>query len=87
MTDTIHRHEIPVDDQWHTYALTGPVLHMAARRSVDTVEFWTRVTDAPPIERRFRVYGTGHPIPKTAVNVKSTLAPAGLVWHLLEDTA
>lgn len=93
MTEHIFRYEIPVDDQWHSLDLYGPVLHVACRRS-DTVELWATHYDHPPrpgvarISSQFRVVGTGQPIPAQREgwrHVGTCIAPDGyLVWHLLE---
>lgn len=81
---TVYRHEIPVDDQWHTLPLTGAVLHAAARHAVDVVEIWTLHTGGPPVDRAFRIYGTGHPFHPDDTHHKVALAPGGLVWHVIE---
>lgn len=87
MTTRIYRYEVPVDDQWHTITC-GPPLHVACRRH-DVVEFWAyplgEGADKFVDEQRFRVYGTGHPIPDEVIHVGTALTPGGLVWHLHSD--
>jgi hypothetical protein len=81
----IHRHEVPVDDQWHTLALTGDVLHVATRNS-HIVEIWTSHGDKTA-ERSFRVFATGQPLPDELNYIGTAIAPGGhLVWHLMEHT-
>jgi hypothetical protein len=83
---TVFRQLIPVDDQWHTLELSGPIIHVAARRE-DAVEFWF-IDDpaADPEMRAFRVVGTGQPLaPALAHHVGTAITPSGqLVWHLME---
>lgn len=81
-TQTIWRHSVPIDDEWHEYPLTGDVLHVASRQP-GAVDFWALNGGVPAATRRFRVFGTGHPIPADAAYVGT--APAGpFVWHLME---
>lgn len=81
----IYRYVVPVDDHWHTHALSGSVLHVACR-SADVVEFWALHSGGPTIDRAFRVFGTGQPIPPAASTYVGTAFAAGgaLVWHLME---
>jgi hypothetical protein len=81
------RFEVPVDDRWHTLSSPGRVLHVAARQP-DMVELWTVVNgdNNGVIERQFRVFGTGHPLPDEPMrHVGTTVAAGGaLVWHCFE---
>jgi hypothetical protein len=84
----IWRYEVPVDDHWHTHPLSGQIVHVSAQRP-DVVEFWAvHFPDAPQLERRFHVFGTGQPIPDNArkhIGSVEVHAPLGrLVWHLME---
>lgn len=81
----IYRYEVPVDDQWHTLSLSGDVLHIAARRP-DTVELWAFSGGGSTVNRAFRVFGTGQPLPggEPVAYRGTALAPHGLVWHLME---
>jgi hypothetical protein len=82
----IGRFEVPVDDRWHTFTLSNSPLYVAARRP-DVVEFWAVVDGAPKVERSFRVFGTGQPIPDDPDYWGTALAADGqLVWHLLEQS-
>lgn len=87
--DIVGRYEVPADDRWHRYQLSGPVLHVAAR-TPNTVEFWATVDShaALTATRHFRVFGTGQPLPGDVVHVGTALAAGGrLVWHLMEDVS
>ena len=83
--ERIYRYEVPVDDQWHTFQLSGNPLAVNCRH-MTTVEFWTRSNNVDPgLERSFIVVGTGHPIPAETHYWGTAVAPGGmLVWHLLE---
>jgi hypothetical protein len=91
---TIHRYEIPVDDHWHILTLTGDVIHVAARRP-EVVELWAVAGQDPPDKHRYRVFGTGQPLPQRVettagdgplLHVGTALAAGGqLVWHLFEQ--
>lgn len=86
---TIHRYEVPVDDQWHALELSGAILHVASRRP-EVVEVWALVA-GPEMRREFRVFGTGQPLPED-IDVHmyrgTALAADGrLVWHLWERWA
>lgn len=86
---SVHRYMVPVDDQWHQLALTGDPLY-AASRDPAFVEFWAIARDdTEPVERWFRVYGTGHPLSTDpgdrAQYVGTAITASGvLVWHLFE---
>jgi hypothetical protein len=79
----IWRYSVPIDDQWHEVHLSGAVLHVATR-TVDAVDFWALNSGGPQVSRRFRVFGTGHPLPVGVRHVGT--APTGpFVWHLMEE--
>lgn len=96
-SNAINRYEIPVDDQWHTLRLAGPIVHVDCR-DIRTVEIWAWAGGPAPRDRVFRVYGTGHPVKvgegESASHVGTALSPTGLgpfsqaygqaVWHLIE---
>ena len=84
MNTRVLRYEVPVDDQWHTHRLQGDIVHVAARRP-DVVEIWAEHhgNKTFEVERRFRVFGTGHPA--DGVHIGTAIAAGGaLVWHLRE---
>lgn len=84
MAREIFRYSVPVDDRWHTFELTGPVLHVAARETVQ-VELWVmHDPDAKPELRAFRVFGTGQPLPPAAATFVGTALIGPFAWHLLE---
>ena len=80
----VFRSTVPVDDQWHTIELGGPILHIATRGE-DYVEVW--FLDDPATvahDRTFRVYGTGQ-LGVEGEHVGTAITPSGrLVWHLFE---
>lgn len=76
---TVYRYEVPVDDRWHAFDLTGDVLHVGARR-IEAVEFWALHQPGPARRYEFRVFGTGHPL-DGGRHVGSVVHPL-LVWHL-----
>jgi hypothetical protein len=87
MNKVVYRYEVPVDDEEHSITLPSAarVLHVASRRFA-VVEFWTEVTDPPSVfltPRRFRVFGTGHPVPE-GWQYAGTSLDGLLVWHLYE---
>ena len=94
-TAAIRRHEIPVDDQWHTLRLTAShILHVHSRRP-DVVELWAiHHEGVEPTARAYRAFGTGQPIDDcyllghvgTAIYQQSGPLASGarLVWHLFE---
>lgn len=86
--DRIFRYEIPVDDQWHQPRdMTGDPLFVAARR-LDVVELWAvHSASVTPHGRRYRVFGTGHPLPAERMRYIGTAMTGGgtLVWHVFEQ--
>lgn len=87
----IYRHEVRIDDQWHDFVLTGPIVHVAQRHSAEYseyVEFWAVHDEMLPTTIvSLRVFGTGHSIdrPERPLRYVGTAIAAGgyLVWHLL----
>lgn len=82
------RYSVPVDDEWHEVRLAGEILHVATR-SPDVVELWA-LSDGSSFLRRFRAFGTGHPLPtdRALEHIGSVFALRGeLVWHLFEDVS
>lgn len=92
MTETrrMLRHEVPVDDQPHTFGPLCDPVHVAAKLTMEgyVVEFWAEAGDngAGNQPRLFQVYGTGHPLPNTAKWVGTCDRINGFVWHLYEVT-
>lgn len=82
----ILRHEVPVDGREHVISLThSPVTVAVADAWPDLVEFWAEYAeDIPPVERAFRVFGTGQPLPGGARWAGTCPRRHGLVWHLYE---
>lgn len=83
----IWRYEIPVDDQWHRFALSGEVCHVGSRQA-GVVEFWALNSGGPYVGRLFRVFGTGQPLSdETGLTYVGTAVGGALVWHLMERNA
>jgi hypothetical protein len=81
---TIYRYTVPVDDQVHEIRLTGRPVYVANGATSAEVEFWAEHDDDLPEHAvKFRVTGTGYPVPEdwtyagTAPRTRE-----GLVWHL-----
>jgi hypothetical protein len=84
---SMRRYEIPVDDLTHTFALTGPPLRVAPVDGwSESLEFWAEHhADAKPVDRSFRVFGTGQEIPPGAAWVGTAdRTKNGFVWHLYQ---
>ncbi|MGP3914351.1 DUF7352 domain-containing protein [Nonomuraea sp. 10N515B] len=93
-TKTVLRYEVPIDGRPHTFKLTyGP--HKVATKRIGVahanvthrVEFWVEHEDrdgVTAVERTFQVFGTGQPIPASAMWCGTTERLDGLVWHLYE---
>jgi hypothetical protein len=89
----VFKYEVPVDDQWHEFPeLNGDVIHIDAQTPY-VVRFWAINYDEgspallgrPDGPRRFRVYGTGQPLPECPHLVHGSAVVGALVWHLVED--
>lgn len=82
----IYRYEVPVDDQWHKFQLTGSLLHVGCR-DPRIVEFWAfHRDDWNPWWIKLRVVGTGQNLPEGGGYIGTAYSPDGkLVWHLIED--
>lgn len=82
------RYELPVDGTDHVFRLAShPRRVEMSETRLDLVEFWAEGYPDDPGEgvvRRFRVYGTGHPLPEGARWWGTAARRFGLVWHLYE---
>ena len=60
---------------------------IAARQRGETIDLWAEVdTEAPIVERRVRIHGTGHPQEPDFDYIGTTFDDsAGLVWHVYID--
>lgn len=81
---TVYRYEVMTDGEPQAHSLCGPILAVGCRNPW-VMEFWALSdTEAPPVERTFRVFETGHP-GVVGTYVGTAVAPGGaLVWHLFE---
>jgi hypothetical protein len=82
----IFKYTVPVDDQPHSFELTGEPLYVAATALGEEVEFWAEHDDeALEFTRTFQVVGTGHELPKCTRYIGTGKASRlRLVWHLVE---
>lgn len=89
----IWRYVVPVDDEWHAFALTGPVLAVEPAGEYK-VGFWAIAELEPGRTRHFRIFGTDQELPTLrhkgvpALDViwRGTVrTPSGnFAWHLME---
>jgi hypothetical protein len=86
VTRAIFRYEIPADDQWHTVPVSGGVVHVGTRTPYGAEVWALHVEELPQVDREFRVFGTGQPLPEEPSRyVGTAIVPGGaLVWHLME---
>ena len=85
----VFKYEITVDDQWHEIFMPIPAVdvHVASPPGVrGTVNVWAEVTPSGPelAVRKFRVFGTGQPIPDGAAYTGTALA-GPFVWHVYAE--
>lgn len=79
----IYKHEIPVNDKWHSIPMSGDVLHVGSQQT-SKVHVWALHDDESDVMREFMVIGTGQEIPEGARYVGSTTDFGGFfVWHLV----
>lgn len=82
----ILKYTVPVDDQSHTFELTGDVLHVSPTPLGEVVEFWAEHDDeAPEFMRTYQVIPTGQEMPRCSRWIGTGRASRlKLVWHLVE---
>lgn len=80
---TIYKYPVPVDNCTHTHEMpTGSDIKFVSQQGCPCI--WAEVqTDAPKVRRRFRIFGTGHPIPDDFV-YRGTALDVPFVWHVYE---
>lgn len=81
----IYRYQVPIDDRWHEFCLSGAILHVASR-GPDAVDVWAYNSGGPEIARMLRVFGTGHPLPEGLRYVGTAIAEP-FVWHVMEASS
>lgn len=86
------RYEVPVDDAWHSFQLSGEIYPFVNAPFPHMVEFWTLESGGPIVNRNFRVVGTGQPLPFSKERTYNHIGTAvfqneigRLVWHLFEE--
>lgn len=94
---SVFRYEVVVNDEPQRHVVQGEVRKVAAAcrlvdgKSLRIIEFWaeteTEPADGTLLQRTFRVFGTGHPLPAGAVwRGTCDRTTEGFVWHLYEMT-
>jgi hypothetical protein len=81
---------VPVDDEFHDVECgTGKILHVGYQEpagwlDAERVTFWFEHEDEREFDmvRKFKVVGTGHPVPSGMEYVGTVKSTRGLVWHL-----
>jgi hypothetical protein len=82
----IYKYTVPVDDQDHLIAFRGPIVHVASQ-APNEVQLWVQYNPHADKHRwKFRVVGTGQPIPNGMLHV-GTAFDGPFVWHLVRDLA
>lgn len=62
------------------------ILHVDCQHGVPCI--WAVVDpERAPVVRRFRLFGTGHPITGTLGKHIGTFQQGGFVWHMFEESA
>ena len=88
------RYEVPVDDEWHSFQLSGKIYPFVNAPFPHVVEFWALDSDRHIVNRKFRVVGTGQPLPfSTRIDISYDYIGTAifknevgrLVWHLFEE--
>lgn len=83
----IYKHRVPLNDAWVEIELhrTAQIVFVGAQEH-DAIVFWTEEeTSRPKYARRFRVFGTGHPIEDADAVYRGTVQAGIYVWHLFEQ--
>ena len=79
----VYRYEVPDDDQWHAFELSGPVVHVAIRDGA--FHYWALASVGTPYTARLRLFGTGDEVPGDTVYRGTAITESGLlVMHLFE---
>lgn len=93
MAKTIYKYELPIVDQVVLVMPKGAI-PLCVQAQGDDLQLWAMVDPKAPMEeRKFRIIGTGHPIPDSrdlvyidTVQVRINSAYGGvLVWHVFES--
>jgi hypothetical protein len=80
---TIFKYPVPVDDLMHTHSIpAGSVVCYVGQQGCPCI--WIEVdTSMDRVERRFQIFGTGHPVPDGFIYVGTALDEP-FVWHVFE---
>lgn len=81
----IFKYELPVKDLVAVPMPKGAKV-ITAQVQRGAVTLWAEVDpDAPRVERRFRIVGTGHPFEPIGLSYIGTVQNGLLVWHVYEQ--
>lgn len=80
---TIHRQEIT--DVECALAMPASAQILAVQYQGTTLCLWYECDDASAlVPRRFRIYGTGWPMPDSGITYIATVQSGAFVWHVYE---
>lgn len=80
----IFKYELPVEDNV-TVSMPKDARIISAQSQRGAVTIWAEVEpDAPRVNRRFRVVGTGHRFDGTGLRHVGTVQAGLFVWHVYE---
>lgn len=84
----VYRHQIRIDDQEHVVptSMCSRVVMVAARaQDPSALSVWIEeeTESVSPLNRTFKIFGTGHPLPFGWDHVGGAVAEP-FVWHLYE---
>lgn len=82
----VFKHTIPVDDRDHTVPMGWTAEPLAVVvGAANEVLFWFEDHGGVSVGKTFRIFGTGHPVPRGYLHRGTAMhGPSGLVWHLFE---
>ncbi len=83
---TIWKFEIPVQDEISEVLMPkgAKIVHVGSQPDRRNIALWAQVdSEAKKVIRRFKVYGTGHPL-MAGTYVGTVLVGDMLVWHVFE---
>jgi hypothetical protein len=86
----VHKYSFPTIDSFSLMLPDGAKILMVAPQSgIDSsigAYLWAEVNpDASPIRRKFRLFGTGHPIENDSLVYVGSYQHDIFVWHLYEE--
>lgn len=89
MSNTIYKYPFEIGDDV-TISMPRGATVLSVQMQGETPTMWAIVDPKAPIEaRRFRIFGTGHPVPSVfgIGNFVATFQQGPFVWHMFDDRA